>query len=467
MAKIPWLGTISTCAAVRVVVVVVELTALHTRPTTADEPHTTPKQSKHVGSPLPNASVLTRRAHTNLGLCKLQRNNYTNQAAYFTANKNVVRLGGALPTLQQSTLAGCGMGVRLKPTSISLAPNAMMHHKCPGIVPPDSLPSLNATPVRHKIVTFAYLYYRSGPLFYGHLREWQTWPDAYLDAIYFLIVDDGSSVGERAIDVLPPLAKRTPRLSLGFATASCDIRWNIYGARNLLFHVAPTDYVLMLDADTGVPHTFVPAALDMIRRAQDAIHTTSTSSDHQPTKPIRLIFLRFRRKLRRCNVVDAPDEFPSDTSLDVEHPAAMLCSKAAYWLVGGCDEDFAGSYGSTHFRFRAENTPGVKIVVPTNTPLLISHSCNHRPLPATTMSYNDTSGRTSRAKWTRGLSTGFDRLSGGKTWPVSSSRPDRNHSSPHVSRADLANTALFKAKKHGQLRWSTDYIRFDYALTEF
>ena len=42
----------------------------------------------------------------------------------------------------------------------------------------------------------------------------------------------------------------------------------------------------------------------------------------------------------------------------------MLIRKEAYWLSGGCDEDFVGSYGYTdpHFFQRLKHIEGIKLV---------------------------------------------------------------------------------------------------------
>ena len=42
----------------------------------------------------------------------------------------------------------------------------------------------------------------------------------------------------------------------------------------------------------------------------------------------------------------------------------MLLPKASYWYVGGCDEDFVGSYGYTdpHFRYKVEVDPTLHLI---------------------------------------------------------------------------------------------------------
>jgi len=266
---------------------------------------------------------------------------------------------------------------------------------------------------RRKLVTIAYLYYRDAKIFAEtHVPDWERWPAELLEQIFFLIVDDGSPPGERAVDVL----RGRSQLDLLFATIACDVGWNIHGARNLLFHVAPTEFVLMLDADTGVPWTFANALFAMVRHSQEY-------------RGDRLIFRRFRRVQRTCNLVNSPELLASDEKMTVEHPAAMLLARTTYWHVGGCDEDFVGAYGSTHFRYRADLAPGVRSVFPgDNVPRLIAHTC-----------------------------------AGVRRPPASRAGRHKKRSS-HVSNADAANADLFKQKKHHKLPWASDYLRFDFVL---
>lgn len=311
--------------------------------------------------------------------------------------------GGLCDLAVKTKLSGCGAGVRGED---GLAANR--RNKCG--FEARQLPSFTTT---EKKVTIAYLYYKDGEMFQNvHVRDWEHWPTELLNEIYFLIVDDGSPPGERAIDVVKTT---NPSLTLGIATVECDVGWNIHGARNLLFHVAPTDYVLMMDADTGVPVTFASSLFAMMDQA-----TTG------------LIYRRFQRIQRTCNAVNSAEFLPGDTILDSDHPAAMLLTRSTYWKVGGCDEDFVGAYGSTHFRYRADNTPGVRSIFPTHLPRLIAHTC-HGPRRPPTVSQ-------------------------------SKLQKKRRRSSTHISNADQANSDLFKAKKHNIIPWSNDYLRFDYSL---
>ena len=98
------------------------------------------------------------------------------------------------------------------------------------------------------------------------------------------------------------------------------------------------------------------------------------------------------------------------------HPAVALMSKRAYWMVGGCDEDFVGHYGNTdpHFKWRAAHTDGVTVVdVSKEIPDV------HQLLQ--------------------------ERGQGGWT---------------ELSRSTKNNKELLKAKTAGRVPWSSDYLRF-------
>ena len=61
------------------------------------------------------------------------------------------------------------------------------------------------------------------------------------------------------------------------------------------------------------------------------------------------------------------------------HPAVMLLSKQAYWMSGGCDEDFVGNYGKTdpHFKWRASRTNNVASIG--GLPKLLSYATPSAP----------------------------------------------------------------------------------------
>ena len=81
--------------------------------------------------------------------------------------------------------------------------------------------------------------------------------------LFFLIVDDGSPPGNEAASAVS--ADMRTWLQFAIVRIEQDLAWNIGGARNLLVAMAPTEHVLLMDMDTGVPealaaqlHTLVP-----------------------------------------------------------------------------------------------------------------------------------------------------------------------------------------------------------------
>ena len=175
-------------------------------------------------------------------------------------------------------------------------------------------------------ITFLLLSYASPALLLGNLERITSYPAQLRRKLHLLIVDDGSPAG------LDAAAYVTAEHAVGLASLRIyrvhdHWPWNIGGARNLGFHVAPTERVLLLDADLLAPADLVIAALKLPA-------TTKGSQN----SGIPLIH-RFNRR-RPSGKLDP-------------HPAAMLIGVEQYWQAGGCDEDFVGNYGATDVHFWA------------------------------------------------------------------------------------------------------------------
>ena len=108
--------------------------------------------------------------------------------------------------------------------------------------------------------------------------------------------------------------------------------------------VAPTEYVFLTDVDLHAVANFYEDLLSLVKWAR--ADTKNTANYASP------ILARFDRKY---DSLDRPSK---------PHPATMLLSKSTYWLVGGCDEDFVGSYGFTdpHFWHRTAQTSLVTVI---------------------------------------------------------------------------------------------------------
>ena len=211
---------------------------------------------------------------------------------------------------------------------------------CPG-----RIDSVHRVPKRaSEILTIGYLYYRDAKALAEKVEYWKTFDESLLAKTHFLVVDDGSPPDEAAAPVSParkskarkvsPKARPPQVVEAGAAGSAArvtvvaidqDLVWNIAGARNLIFAVAPTDVVLLMDMDYGVPSGLVVWALGQVPSVA-----------------------------RSCVVLGG---FPRDFRFEHErrasrhtgkrHPGVQLMSRRAYWHVGGNDEDLVGHYGHT------------------------------------------------------------------------------------------------------------------------
>lgn len=234
-----------------------------------------------------------------------------------------------------------------------------------------------------KILTFAFLYYRDSSFLSAQMKAWCSWPKELRHKVVIMVVDDGSPSASSAFLNY----KHDGCFDITFYTVGVDIPWNIGGARNLIFYAAPTEYVFMVDFDTLVPSGIAEISLQLLAQER---------SRHSKDG-VRTIYLNFKR-------------VRAEGSSMRPHPAVMLLSKRAYWMCGGCDEDFVGNYGKTdpHFKWRAARTEKVSVRNVGN----ISHEL------------------------------------------VQMSRPN------NVTRDASVNGKLFVAKRSGKRRWSNSFLRF-------
>ena len=205
-------------------------------------------------------------------------------------------------------------------------------------------------------ITLALFYYQDMALLSRQLHSWTMWPLELRQAYQFVILDDGSPVGYRAMDLLyyhdhnhhhndmnnnentQPLHEL---LNLTIYEVEQDLPFNMGGVRNLAHVVAPTDFVLATDADVLLNATVASYLLTKVRQEQQ---------HQQPQQPMRIIF-KFLNQL-----------MPDKTTFE-PHPAVMLSTKEAYWAVGGCDEDLVGNYGQTDILllWKADRDPTIHV----------------------------------------------------------------------------------------------------------
>ncbi|KAJ8606918.1 hypothetical protein CTAYLR_008623 [Chrysophaeum taylorii] len=230
--------------------------------------------------------------------------------------------------------------------------------------------------------------------------------------IFLVIVDDGSREGRRAYEHASSLANEASLFErIAIYEIDRNLGFNVAGARNLAFAMAPTEYVLLMDMDTQPTMAFLDQALGLAAFAAKRL-ASSAHGTH-------VVFHRFVRE-SRCKRDLGP------------HPAVMLLSKAAYWRAGGCDEDFAGLYGSTHFRWRAQRTPTVEYrEVDRNATKFLQHIGAPCAMDADASCCGRRRGK------------------------------NRHLGEAHSNRT-RENRAVFKAKKNRRIDWASTYLRFSW-----
>jgi len=195
------------------------------------------------------------------------------------------------------------------------------------------------------LLTVAVIYYEAATHLTKHITLWIRLPGEILSKIRLTVVDDGSQL-QPASDVIrenSQILRTKPTLNISLLRIHEDIPWNIGGARNLIAHTVQTKYFFMTDVDIMLPEDIFPFFLQLLRDTEE----------HRIKEGIETVYTSFPRRMgNESHPIDKP------------HPALMLLSHQAYWSAGGCDEDFAGSYGYTdpHFRWRLGHTKGVRTI---------------------------------------------------------------------------------------------------------
>lgn len=169
-------------------------------------------------------------------------------------------------------------------------------------------------------LTIILTYYNQNKILEKQIQNWESYSDEILQKITFIIIDDGSLI---------PAKVNTSKLNINIFRILEDIPWNIGGARNLGFSVATGKWILQIDMDLLVSEDSIIKILKLIQNANP------------------LAVYKFRR-------------FNPLTKKDKIHPGTMLITKDLYWKVGGCDEDFVGSYGYTDIHFLRQRLPKIK-----------------------------------------------------------------------------------------------------------
>jgi hypothetical protein len=165
-------------------------------------------------------------------------------------------------------------------------------------------------------------YYRNPGMLAEQYRVWSAYPKNLREEdIEVVLVDDGSPVGRRAIEV--PRPADLPPLRIYQVTV--DLPWHQHGARNLGASEAIGPWLLLTDMDHVVP---AASLQDLLARLPGA----------------------GRRDVFTFHRVDAPHLHPTrDAHGQLKpHVNTFAVHRAHYWAVGGYDEDCVG-YGTDGF----------------------------------------------------------------------------------------------------------------------
>ena len=323
------------------------------------------------------------------------------------ATRGLMPISTALPPQPRLTTQVCGAAVLprvwtrpnfwTRYTTRPVAP--MLNPSCPQ--PEMMMEPLPVTP--EKVVTFFIIYYNNADYLAQQLDSWiRQFSETAKKRIQFLIIDDGSAVGHRAVDYLHANQAFVDagKIDLQVYEVDQDLVWNIGGARNLGFWVAPTEWVFLSDSDILVP----PSTMDYVLELYDR-STPQT-------------IFRFFHRLRADGVTYKP------------HPAVMLITKTSYWKAGGCDEDFIGNYGITdvHFFHRAEKMYSLAIET-------VAQEMIDRPIAP------------------------IEELPDEVTCPPDLKCLEKYHGVKPVKDPSI-NERLYGAKSTGAMAWAQDYMRF-------
>lgn len=180
-------------------------------------------------------------------------------------------------------------------------------------------------------LTIGVLYTGEDGLFMQQMAVLDAYDEVTKNKIVLVVVDDvsdlansSSSVGDLVHQHLQVKKKEKLSFRMLHYTMSPFICYNMPGKWNLVFHVAPSEYVLRLDIDVTVPQQ---AMTEILALAEDR----EKRSYH-----------KFPRR--------SEDTIHKNNTI---HPGIVLTSQTVWWGSGGCDEDFAGHYGYDDIQFQS------------------------------------------------------------------------------------------------------------------
>lgn len=171
------------------------------------------------------------------------------------------------------------------------------------------------------MLSLVYSYYDNPEMLELHIKTWMGYSDEVKAKMNFVIVDDCSPkfhaepiVRELLANGVDQAHKLSPAKFQLFRIEK-DIPWNLDGARNLAMKEGClAGWALITDMDRLLSKENAEATINLVKE---------------------------RGKYYRPMQV-----WWDGVSLNRPHPNSFIIHRDDYWLTGGYDEDFAGSYGS-------------------------------------------------------------------------------------------------------------------------
>lgn len=167
------------------------------------------------------------------------------------------------------------------------------------------------------MITMVIPFYRNSMMLRLQFSVWASWPEEAKRRVSIILVDDGSP--EPASSVEQP--DGLPALSIYRILE--DRPWHQHAARNLGAHVASDGWLLLTDMD----------------------HVLTAKNAEALIKRIPLLDEEAIYTLHRVEA-DTGEPTRSDSGSLKPHPNSFVVTRAAYWHIGGYDEDYCGIYGT-------------------------------------------------------------------------------------------------------------------------
>lgn len=173
-------------------------------------------------------------------------------------------------------------------------------------------------------LVIALSYYNAPLMLKEQIRHWQSYPEGLANTVKVILIDDGSMISPAEKE----LKNHPSNLTVELYRITKDIEQNIWGARNLAFHIASVEkvkWVLCLDID----HVLPSRGLDGF---SDIRSDLSRECYYNPA--------RYEKSNIGMSSIDS-------------HRDSYLITPDMFWKVGGYDEDLNGYYyNGAAFKFR-------------------------------------------------------------------------------------------------------------------